>query len=92
MRDFADFCEMSSLLTRAADVPDYTWFWWKVRPHPRLGTVEIRALDAQTSLTDTAALGRGRGGGAGTQRTIYEIAGVDAVARQLTELTAPTPE
>ena len=41
----------SALLARAADVPDYTWFWWKLRPHPRLGTVEIRALDAQTSLT-----------------------------------------
>ena len=43
----------SALLCRAADVPDYTWFWWKVRPHPRLGTVEIRALDVQASLEDT---------------------------------------
>lgn len=56
LRDFADFCEMSRLLTRAADVPDYTWFWWKLRPHPRLGTVEIRALDAQASLADASAL------------------------------------
>lgn len=56
LRDFADFCELSRVLTRAADVEDYTWFWWKVRPHPRLGTVEIRALDAQASLADTAAL------------------------------------
>ncbi len=56
MRDFSDFCDTARLLTRAADVPDYTWFWWKLRPHPRLGTVEIRALDAQASLADTAAL------------------------------------
>jgi glutamate---cysteine ligase / carboxylate-amine ligase len=56
MRDFADFCETARLLTRAADVPDYTWFWWQMRPHPRLGTVEIRALDVQSSLEDTAAL------------------------------------
>jgi carboxylate-amine ligase len=56
MRDFEDFCTMSALLSRAADVPDYTWFWWKLRPHPRLGTVEIRALDAQTSVEDVAAL------------------------------------
>jgi len=56
LRDFADFCEMSQLLTRAADVPDYTWFWWKLRPHPRLGTVEVRALDAQASLGDAGAL------------------------------------
>ena len=56
MRDFEDFCATAGLLARAADVPDYTWFWWKLRPHPRLGTVEIRALDAQASLEDTAAL------------------------------------
>jgi carboxylate-amine ligase len=56
MRDFADFRAAAHLLTRAADVPDYTWFWWKLRPHPRLGTVEIRALDAQSSLEDAAGL------------------------------------
>ncbi len=56
MRDFEDFCATAELLARAADVPDYTWFWWKLRPHPRLGTVEVRALDAQASLEDTAAL------------------------------------
>ena len=56
MRDFEDFCTSSALLSEAADVPDYTWFWWKLRPHPRLGTVEIRALDAQTSLDDLSAL------------------------------------
>ncbi len=56
MRDFEDFLGMTQRLTRAADVPDYTWFWWKLRPHPRLGTVEIRALDAQTRPADTAAL------------------------------------
>jgi glutamate---cysteine ligase / carboxylate-amine ligase len=56
MRDYEDFCATARLLTRAADVPDYTWFWWKLRPHPRLGTVEIRALDVQASLEDAAAL------------------------------------
>ena len=56
MRDFDDFCETVRLLCRAADVPDYTWFWWKMRPHPRLGTVEVRALDVQARPEDTAAL------------------------------------
>jgi carboxylate-amine ligase len=56
VEDFEDFCGLASLLVRAAEVPDYTWFWWKLRPHPRLGTVEVRALDAQASLKDTAAL------------------------------------
>jgi len=56
MRDYADFSAMARLLARAADVPDYTWFWWKLRPHPRLGTVEIRALDTQSSVDETVAL------------------------------------
>jgi len=56
LRDFDDFRATAALLTRAADVPDYTWFWWKLRPHPRLGTVEIRALDAQSSLEDLSGL------------------------------------
>ncbi len=54
--DFDDFCAMADRLARAADVADYTWFWWKLRPHPRLGTVEVRALDAQGSLQDAAAI------------------------------------
>jgi len=34
----------------------YTRIWWDVRPHPRFGTVEVRAADQPTSLTRTAAL------------------------------------
>ena len=56
LESFADFRELATLMTRAAGVPDYTWFWWKLRPHPRLGTVEVRSLDAQTTLQDVAAL------------------------------------
>jgi len=56
MRDFADFQATAQRLARAADVPDYTWFWWKLRPHPRLGTVEVRALDVQATIEDNAGL------------------------------------
>ena len=56
MDGFDDFLATADLLTRAAGVDDYTWFWWKLRPHPKLGTVEIRAFDAQSSLRDTEAL------------------------------------
>jgi glutamate---cysteine ligase / carboxylate-amine ligase len=56
LHDFDDFCAMADRLARAADVEDYTWFWWKLRPHPRLGTVEVRALDAQGSLEDAVAI------------------------------------
>jgi carboxylate-amine ligase len=56
LESFDDFRALAGLVTRAADVPDYTWFWWKLRPHPRLGTVEVRSLDAQTRPRDVAAL------------------------------------
>src|SRR5437763_8530054 len=33
-----------------------TYSWWDVRPHPNLGTVELRAFDAQTRVDSVAAL------------------------------------
>jgi len=56
MADFADFTSSTARLTRVADVPDYTYHWWKLRPHPRLGTVEMRALDTQVSPRHSAAV------------------------------------
>jgi carboxylate-amine ligase len=35
---------------------DYTFCWWDVRPHPRMGTIELRILDSQTNLKYTTAL------------------------------------
>jgi len=56
LTDWDDFVQRTAVLCRAAEVPDYTYFWWKLRPHPRLGTVEVRAIDAQTYPADTASL------------------------------------
>jgi carboxylate-amine ligase len=56
MADYEAFATTTQRLARAANVPDYTWFWWKLRPHPRLGTVEIRALDTQCSAEHTLGL------------------------------------
>ncbi|HWG57386.1 MAG TPA: YbdK family carboxylate-amine ligase [Gaiellaceae bacterium] len=35
---------------------DYTRIWWDVRPHPRLGTLEVRMPDQPTDVTRAAAL------------------------------------
>jgi glutamate---cysteine ligase / carboxylate-amine ligase len=35
---------------------DYTRIWWDARPHPRLGTLEIRIADQVTSVDRAAAL------------------------------------
>jgi carboxylate-amine ligase len=40
----------------AAELEDYTSLWWDVRPHPKLGTVEVRVMDAQSSLESLAGL------------------------------------
>ncbi|MCW2949408.1 MAG: glutamate--cysteine ligase, partial [Thermoleophilia bacterium] len=51
--------EYQALLDRGAKtglVPDHTYVWWDVRPHPDFGTVEVRICDAQTRLSDTTAI------------------------------------
>ena len=56
---FGSWEEFELLVERGArtnSFPDYTYIWWDVRPHPRLGTIEIRACDGQTRLESVAAL------------------------------------
>src|SRR4051794_20636266 len=50
------FSRRVGLMMTAGAIPDYTYLWWDVRPHPNLGTVEVRAYDQQTRLEDTIAL------------------------------------
>ncbi|MDX6595274.1 MAG: glutamate---cysteine ligase / carboxylate-amine ligase [Solirubrobacterales bacterium] len=54
--DYAEFREVADQLIAAAGVDDYTYVWWDVRPHPRLGTVEVRAVDVQTDALTSSAL------------------------------------
>jgi carboxylate-amine ligase len=39
-----------------AEIPDYTFVWWDIRPSPQLGTVELRAMDAQSRLESVTGL------------------------------------
>ena len=39
-------------------VPDPSFFWWDVRPQPALGTVEVRVMDAQSTVADGARWSR----------------------------------
>jgi carboxylate-amine ligase len=54
--DYAEYTESVDVLIRCDAVPEPTFLWWDVRPQPRFGTVEVRIMDAQTTLADTAAL------------------------------------
>jgi carboxylate-amine ligase len=56
---FSSFEEFELLVdrgVRTGSFADYTYIWWDLRPHPRLGTIEIRICDAQTRLENVAAL------------------------------------
>jgi glutamate---cysteine ligase / carboxylate-amine ligase len=54
--DYEDFCRVADQLIAAAGVDDYTYIWWDVRPHPQLGTVEVRAVDVQTDPLTSSAI------------------------------------
>ncbi|MGE5746878.1 MAG: YbdK family carboxylate-amine ligase [Solirubrobacterales bacterium] len=48
-------------MMRGGAIPNYTYLWWDVRPHPDFGTVELRVFDQQTRVEHTigfAALGQ----------------------------------
>ena len=49
--------EVTSAAVAAAGYVDYTSLTWDLRPHPRLGTVELREMDVQSRVEDVAALG-----------------------------------
>ncbi|HUA70419.1 MAG TPA: YbdK family carboxylate-amine ligase [Solirubrobacteraceae bacterium] len=53
---YRDWVGTVDLLVRSGAIPEPTFLWWDVRPQPRLGTVEIRIMDAQPRLASTAAL------------------------------------
>lgn len=56
-RDYEEFLAVADQLIAAAGVDDYTYLWWDVRPHPKLGTVEVRGMDVQPTPAANAAVG-----------------------------------
>ncbi len=53
---YGEYVRAVDLLLDCDAFPDPTYLWWDVRPQPKLGTVEIRIMDAQSTLSSTAAL------------------------------------
>jgi carboxylate-amine ligase len=70
---FEDFEACVAAVVAAGDAPDYTFLWWDIRPHPKLGTVEVRAMDAQSSLASVTGL----------------VALIHGLARAAAEMAAP---
>ena len=55
-RGWSDYERAIEAIVSSAEIADYTFLWWDVRPHPLLGTVEVRAMDAQFDSRATAGL------------------------------------
>ena len=58
MRSYEEWEHFIARVVAAGVAADYTSFWWDIRPHPRFGTLEIRAPDQPTALERTAAFVR----------------------------------
>src|SRR5690606_21460897 len=56
VRDAADLEELAAATLGAAGLSDATFLWWDLRVNPRYGTIELREMDAQSSLEHVAAL------------------------------------
>jgi carboxylate-amine ligase len=54
--DWESFEGYVDLMVRSGAMDDYTYCWWDVRPHPNIGTIELRILDSQTNLKHTTSL------------------------------------
>ena len=55
-RDYTDYAEVVGQLEKTGCIADYTHIWWDIRPHPKLGTVEIRICDGVTRVEHAVAL------------------------------------
>jgi glutamate---cysteine ligase / carboxylate-amine ligase len=55
-RDYAEYAEVIGHLEHTGVIADYTHTWWDIRPHPKLGTVEIRICDGVTRVEDAIAI------------------------------------
>lgn len=55
-RCWEEYVDRTAALVAAAEIPDESWIWWDLRPRPRLGTLEVRVMDAQPSLAVVAGM------------------------------------
>jgi carboxylate-amine ligase len=56
---FASWDEFEEVVERGVETGcfrDSTYIWWDVRPHPRLGTIELRICDTQASIEAVAGI------------------------------------
>ncbi|HSD80157.1 MAG TPA: YbdK family carboxylate-amine ligase, partial [Solirubrobacteraceae bacterium] len=55
-RDWEHYSSEIEFMVSSGVMEDYTYLWYDVRPHPNLGTVEVRVCDVQTRVEHTLGL------------------------------------
>jgi glutamate---cysteine ligase / carboxylate-amine ligase len=55
-RSYADYVLAIDGLIAGGALQDPTYLWWDVRLQPALGTVEVRVMDGQSQVSESAAL------------------------------------
>src|SRR6476661_7775821 len=53
---YEEYVDGIDVLLRCGAIPEPTYLWWDARLQPKLGTLEIRIMDAQSRLEDVGAL------------------------------------
>lgn len=54
--DYEEYVRAVDALIDSGALPDPTFLWWDLRLQPALGTVEVRVMDTQVEVADTAAI------------------------------------
>ena len=54
--NYADYVEAIDALIASDALPDPSFLWWDIRLQPALGTVEVRVMDAQSTVGEVAPL------------------------------------
>ena len=54
--DYGDYVGAIEPLIASGAIPDPSFLWWDVRLQPALGTIEVRAMDAQSTVGEVAPL------------------------------------
>ena len=54
--DYGEYVQAIDVLIDCGALPDPSFLWWDMRLQPALGTVEVRVMDAQIAVADSAPL------------------------------------
>ncbi len=55
-RDWEEYASLIEMYFATNSITEPTQVWWSLRPHPLLGTIEVRICDCQSEVADTLAI------------------------------------